>query len=315
MAQPWRHLLSRRGELRQGLAAGGGGDLCRRLLTGEAIHDLGKPHGTQHLGVWQCPGCGHAHLPHAVTCGPQQQGRPVAAVTGGPGRPQTPVSWLFTPSPPARDRRFPSTRLRSSWRSQAVPQTQGRPSSYQAAFNSQMPGIRSPAHTAAGHHSDARHVASVSRQAAWTRCHTLVHRTPQAGPHPPRGAWALPAVAPREGRRPSGDSQKLCLIVRFKQKRGKDCTQKLQERTSTFETPDVCQTRRTERFWPLHQRTEWLRRTCGSMWERSAQTLQPGPASPPGGSLGPAGSAGFPPGSPVALRHTQRWKVSFFFLE
>lgn len=126
-------------------SGGVGGNLCRRSLTGEAIHDLGKPRGTQHLGVLQCPGCGHAHLPHAVTCGPQQQGRLGAAVTRGPGRPQTPVSWLFTPSPPARDRWFPSTRLRSSRRSQAVPQTQGRPSSCQAAFNSQMPGIRSPA--------------------------------------------------------------------------------------------------------------------------------------------------------------------------
>lgn len=49
---------------------------------------------------------------------------------------------------------------------------------------------------------------------------------------------------------------KAAFNCKIQTEASRDGTQKPQERTSAFGSPDACQTRRTERFWLLHQNVQ-----------------------------------------------------------
>lgn len=218
-------------------------------------------------------------------------GREAWATAAGPtGCGSDRVAWE-TPAtgqlgPQAHNRHFPPRILDHHGEARRDP-TQGRPSSPQPPPSSPGPGIRAPA----PHGRQPRH--SRAQPSAWAsgglrgRVPTPRGSRPcRPGPHAPHGT--PPAAAPQRSREPGGNSQKLCLIVRFKQKRGKDCTQKLPEQTSAFKSPDVCQTQKTEILGPAPTSdTAW--RDAPAAVGTCAWPLQPALACPLGSSPGQQG--------------------------
>lgn len=138
---------------------------------------------------------------------------------------------------------------------------------------------------------------------------------------PPSPAPQPRLTAAQKRQRPSHKYQKLCLIIRFKQKQGKNCKLKLQELTSSFDFFDVCQTNKTEKrdsalFTDVQNGLEEGAVPRGRAEVRSGlpPRLPRGcvlvPASKARGSRG-AGQVQLlqprpPTGSPVLLRNTQK---------
>lgn len=217
-----------------------------------------------------------------VRRGLQQQGRLVVAVTGWPGRPQPLASLVPRPTT--------GTSLHASWiimekRGVTRPRADRAPPSPPPALQGRESGPQP--HTAASHVTAELNPLPGQAAGCVDGCPHPGAADPADPAHtPPHGT--PPAAAPQRSREPGGNSQKLCLIVRFKQKRGKDCTQKLPEQTSAFKSPDVCQTQKTEILGPAPTSdTAW--RDAPAAVGTCAWPLQPALACPLGSSPGQQG--------------------------